>query len=320
MKKFIFIGATALAMIAALCLCTAASAGSTTSTSQPTAAQANTEYTKCKFNCTDFTGLELSGVVDVTLSKSNAYKVEVTLPSELQEYLLVWVKNGVLKIGWNKEIPSRIQKKLGNWTCKAVVSMPELRKLDMSGATRLRCDDTFDLGNFDLSLDLSGASNLESLNVNANELEAEISGACGYKIAGGFREADIELSGASNGKLSINADKLDLEISGACKARLAGESRKTSVDASGACELDIEGIIGKLEVDASGASKIHAMEANVEEAVLETSGACRCDVNVSRSIMIEDATGASSINYKAPKDLGVMIKSIGRSASVKRVN
>ena len=62
------------------------------------------------------------------------------------------------------------------------------------------------------------------------------------------------------------------------------------------------------------------MDAETENAILETSGTANCSVNVTRSIMIEDATGVSSINYKAPKDLGVMIKSIGRSASVQRVN
>ena len=84
--------------------------------------------------------------------------------------------------------------------------------------------------------------------------------------------------------------------------------------------MTLTGRTGWFEVDASGACKVNALNFNAQNAVLETSGASICNVNVERSITIEDASGASSINYKAPKDLGVNIKSLGRSASLKRVN
>ena len=260
------------------------------------------DYTKCKFNCKDFIGLDLSGVVEVNLVKSDSYRVEVTLPSVLQEYLQVYVRNGVLKIGWNnKQIPSKLQKRLGSWTCRAEIAMPELRKVEMSGATSLRCDDTFDLGRGELSLELSGASHIKSLNANAGKLDAEISGASSCVMYGSYHEAELDLSGATNTSLD-------------------GDFGKVEIDASGACEVNLKGTIGTLEVDASGASNVKALSAEAENAILETSGAANCSVNVTRSIMIEDATGASNIRYKAPKDLGVMMKSIGRAASVERVN
>ena len=259
------------------------------------------DYTKCKFNCKNFTGLDLSGVVEVNLVKSDSYKVEVTLPSVLQEYLMVYESNGVLKIGWNKQIPSKLQKRLGSWTCKAEIAMPELRKVEMSGATSLRCDDTFELGRGELSLELSGASHIKTLNANAGKLDAEISGASSCVMYGSYLEAELDLSGAT-------------------KTSLDGDYGKVEIDASGACEVKLKGSIGTLEIDASGASNVKAMNAEAENAILETSGAANCSVNVTRSIMIEDATGASNIRYKAPKDLGVMMKSIGRAASVERVN
>ena len=238
----------------------------------------------------------------------------------LQEYLQVYVNNGVLKIGWNKNIPAKLQKELGNWTCKAEIAMPKLRKLEMSGATSLKCDDTFDLGREEISLDLSGASKIKSLNVNAEKLDAEISGACSYKLTGNFNEAELDLSGAASGSFKINADKAEVDVSGAAKTNMDGNFGKIEVDASGACILNLNGKVGKLEVDASGASNVKAMDAEIEDALLETSGTANCSVNVTNSLMIEDATGASHINYKAPKNLGVMTKSIGRMASVNRVN
>lgn len=319
MKKFMFIGAAALAMFAATGF-TAPAGYQAESMYLTTTSKLDAEYTNCKFNCKDFSGLELSGIVEVNLVKSDSYKVEIILPNVLKEYLQVWVNNGVLKIGWNKNIPSKLQKELGNWTCKAEIAMPKLRKLEMSGATSLKCDDTFDLGREEISLDLSGASKIKSLNVNAEKLDAEISGACSYKLTGNFNEAELDLSGAASGSFKINADKAEVDVSGAAKTNMDGNFGKIEVDASGACILNLNGKVGKLEVDASGASNVKAMDAEIEDALLETSGTANCSVNVTNSLMIEDATGASHINYKAPKNLGVMTKSIGRMASVNRVN
>lgn len=319
MKKFMFIGAAALAMFTATGF-TAPVGYPAESMYLTTTSKVDAEYTTCKFNCEDFSGLELSGIVEVNLVKSDSYKVEITLPNVLQEYLQVYVNHGILKIGWNKNIPANLQKKLGNWTCKAEIAMPKLRKLEMSGATSLKCDDTFDLGREEISLDLSGASKIKSLNVNAEKLDAEISGACSYKLTGNFNEAELDLSGAASGSFKINADKAEVDVSGAAKTNMDGNFGKIEVDASGACILNLNGKVGKLEVDASGASNVKAMDAEIEDALLETSGTANCSVNVTNSLMIEDATGASHINYKAPKNLGVMTKSIGRMASVNRVN
>ena len=300
MKKFMIFGAVALLMFTANGV-NAKAEYPAESLYLTATSKVDADYTKCKFNCKNFSGLDLSGIVEVNLVKSDSYKVEVTLPSVLQEYLLVWVRDGVLKIGWNKQIPSKLQKRLGSWTCKAEIAMPELRKVEMSGATSLRCDDTFELGRGELSLELSGASHIKTLNANAGKLDAEISGASYCVMHGSYHEAELDLSGAT-------------------KTSLDGDYGKVEIDASGACEVNLKGTIGTLEIDASGASNVKAMNAEAENAILETSGAANCSVNVTRSIMIEDATGASNIRYKAPKDLGVMMKSIGRAASVERVD
>ncbi len=320
MKKFMFIGAAVLAMFTATGF-TAPAGYPAESMYLTTTSKVDAEYTTCKFNCKDFSGLELSGIVEVNLVKSDSYKVEITLPNALKEYLQVYVNNGVLKIGWNKNIPNKLQKELGNWTCKAEIAMPELRKLDMSGITSLKCDDTFNLGEKDFSLDLSGISKIKALSVNAKKLDAEVSGMSSCKIAGNFsEEVELELSGTSKNSFKINTGKLDADISGTTQTKIEGNFKSVELEASGTSEVNLSGKIGTLEVDASGITKVKAMDAETEDAILETSGTANCSVNVTRSIMIKDATGMSEINYKAPKDLGVMIKSVGRMASVNRVN
>ncbi len=318
MKKLLFFGAAALAMVAAMGFSfTGDLKGETPYQSVPSGKDYG--YTTCKFDCKGFTELDLSGSVKVNLVKSDKYKVEVTLPQELEEYLLVRVEGGELKIGWKRIIPSKFQKNSGNWTCEAEIAMPELRELEMSGATNLQCNDTFDLGRGEFSLDLSGASKVAALNVNADKIEADISGACSYKVTGIFNEAELDISGASKGIFTINADRLEAEVSGAGNTTIDGSFGKADIEVSGACEMRLKGKVGTLKADASGAAKFNAMGAETGDAILQTSGAASCSVNVTRSITISDATGASTIRYKAPGNVNATLRSKG-TASVERVN
>ena len=74
MKKFMFIGAAALAMFTATGF-TAPVGYPAESMYLTTTSKVDAEYTTCKFNCKDFSGLELSGIVQVNLVKSDSYKV-----------------------------------------------------------------------------------------------------------------------------------------------------------------------------------------------------------------------------------------------------
>lgn len=318
MKKFLMIGAAAFLMtmvsgFTAEMRCTEAvnqtEAGS----------MLGLDYTKYKFNYKNFNKLDISYTVKAKVVKSDTYKVEVTLPTELKQYLRVSVKEGELKIRMSEDFTAKIQKKYRNWTCTAVIAMPELKELEMSGASEFECEDTFDLGGKDFSLDLSGASNLKSLNVNGGDLDAEISGASSYKFSGNFRKAELDLSGAANGRFEVNADDLEFDVSGAGKTKLSGDFGRISLDASGACDIVLEGNVGRLEVDASGACNVRAMDLKAQDVSVEATGACKCNLNAERSLTIEDASGAATVKYKAPKDLGVKLKSVGRAATVKRV-
>lgn len=316
MKKLMIFGAATLVMLATTAFSFPGERpGETPYQSVPSGK--NDDYTTCKFSCKGFTDLDLSGNVKVNLVKSDTYKVEVTLPRELEEYLLVRVDGGELKIGWKKNPPSKFQKNSGNWTCEAEISMPVLRELEMSGVTSLQCGDTFDLGRGEFSLDLSGASKVSSLNINAGKLEADISGASYCEVTGDLGEAELELSGAAKSSFKINADRLEAEVSGAGNTTLDGAFGVADIEVSGACELRLKGTVGTLKADASGAAKLKAMGAETQEAFLQTSGAAICEVNVTRSIVVNDATGTSRIRYKAPGEVNASVK--GRAASIERV-
>ena len=318
MKKFLMIGAAALLMTTATGF--TAYGGGVSTTEVEAESPAKLAYTKYKFNCKDFNKLDLSHNVRAKVVKSDTYKVEVTLPTELKQYLKVYVKEGKLKIRMSEDFTAKVQRKYNNWTCTTEISMPELRELELSGAAEFECDDTFDLGGKDFSLDLSGASRLKSLNVNGGDLDVEISGASSCRFAGNFRKAELDLSGAADGRMELNADDLEVDLSGAGKTKLSGDFGRISIEASGAGDIVLDGTATILEVDASGACNVRAMNIKAQDVRVEATGGSSCYLNAERSLTIEDASGAATIKYKSRKDLGVRLKSVGRAATVKRVD
>ena len=320
MKRFLMIGAAALLMTTASGFTVGTEKNVEVNDSKAESTE-KPNYTKYKFNCKNFNKLDLSRTVKAKVIKSDTYKVEVTLPTEFKEYLKVYVKDGELRIRMSDDLNfnARIQNKYKNWSFTAVIAMPELRGLEMSGASEFECEDTFDLGRENFSLELSGASKVKSLNVNGVELDAEISGAAAYKFAGNFKRAYLEVSGAAEGQWMINADYMELEASGAGKTKLNGDFGHIRLDASGACDIALNGAAERLEVDASGACNVRAMGLKSQHVFVDAAGACNCHVYPEHSLTIDNASGAATVRYKAPKDMGVRLNSISRAATVKRV-
>lgn len=271
------------------------------------------------YDCRGFTGLDISGSFEVTLTKSSAYKVVVTYPAEIEKYVVVRVEGNDLKIGW-KSVPANLQSRLKN-RCTAEISMPELRELEMGGATSLQCADSFDLGNFaEFSMDLSGASTVKSLCVKSGEFECELSGASRVDFDGDFRKAELEISGASNANFDINADRAGIEVSGASHVEVNGKFGNVDIESSGAGNVELAGSAGNLSIDASGAGKVNTKNLEAENVTVEATGASNCCVRAVRSLTVIDVNGASTVKYSAPKDVNPIVRSCGRASHIKRVD
>jgi hypothetical protein len=146
---------------------------------------------------------------------------------------------------------------LGSVTLKAKVTMPQLRALEFSGATRGSVSDFSSAE--DLDVEVSGASSLYLENILAGDVEFEVSGAS--KITGDIAtgDADFDISGASTIELEGSSIDIVVEASGASRVKLADFSIdnadvKLSGASSGIVKLD-----GRLDVDLSGASKLEYM-------------------------------------------------------------
>ncbi|MBP5218944.1 MAG: DUF2807 domain-containing protein [Bacteroidales bacterium] len=268
----------------------------------------------------DFNGLDVSSVTDVRLRKSNNYSVQVSVPDVLEKYLVVKVEDSELKIGL-KNAPSNIMRRLGSWSIIADITMPELRSLEMSGASKFTCPDAFNIGQKTFDLELSGASKISNLRFSAAKFNAEVSGASSLSITANTSVANMEISGASKGNFKINAHKLNLETSGASKFNFTGEYKTFKLDASGACSLVLSGKTDVLDADISGASKLDAEDLYANNVSIDLSGASKASVFAADTIDI-DSSGASNLTYRTPegRNIGVNLHEVSKSSSVRKAN
>ena len=83
-----------------------------------------------QFNYSDFTEVEVSSAFEFEIARSDSYDVSITADDNLSEYIQVSQAGKTLKID--------IETVSLQWpvTLKAEVTMPQLRRLELSGATR----------------------------------------------------------------------------------------------------------------------------------------------------------------------------------------
>jgi hypothetical protein len=201
---------------------------------------------------TAFSGIRVSGGIDVYLSQGDAYSLAVSASEEkYRDDIITEVKNGILIISYNND-HFRL-KSSGDRKLRAYISFKTLESLEASGA----CD-----------VIITGT-------LNANSMLLKLSGACDIKGVVKIDDLTLNLSGASTVKVSGTAQNLNLTASGAsdvknydfviqnCVAKLSGASdvsitinNSISGSASGASTLHYEGNPDKKEIATSGASSI----------------------------------------------------------------
>lgn len=266
----------------------------------------------------NFTGIDASSFFNVTVIKSDKTALEVTIDKELEKYLIAEVKDNeiVLSLDQNR-MPRKIRNNISGKTrvLKATVYMPVLKSIDLSGATSLTSNDTFQVTEFDC--DVSGASKINSLSIQGVNGEFDISGASSVSFNATFTDLEFDISGASSVGGNIDAKGVKFDISGASNVKTKGRYGKVSVDCSGASLLKIQGESETAKFDVSGAAKIAADELNTNYAYISTSGASSVTANVLTGLDVE-LTGASTINYSAPANVNAKIIEMSRGCTLKK--
>ena len=196
----------------------------------------------------EFTRVEVGSAFEVEITQSDSYSVSITADDNLFKHIEVSQEGKILKIGLKPRIT------FGSVTLKAKITMPQLRGLGLSGATRGTVSGFSSTENVDL--EVSGASSLDLVDISVGDVKSDISGAS--KVTGDITagDADFDVSGASTVQLEGSASDIVVDASGASRVKLAAfpvnnADIKLSGASSGTVNLD-----GRLDADLSGASKL----------------------------------------------------------------
>jgi len=202
-------------------------------------------------NVPSFTGIKVSGGIEVYLSQAENYSLAVSAgEQENVANIKTEVRNDVLVIAYND---GNSRHNSSNRKLRAYISFKTLESIEGSGA----CD--FYINN----------------SIEGNSLLVKLSGACDIKGPVKLATLSIELTGASTVKLNGIAQNLKVDASGAsdiknydlttehCVAKLSGASdvritvtNSITASASGASTLFYHGDPDKRDVASSGASSI----------------------------------------------------------------
>lgn len=204
------------------------------------------------FDLDDFTGVEIGSQFEgvVVVDDGEAFDVEVIADDNFFEHMDIDVR------GENLRVQAKQGTDFGDVTELSVsVTLPALRHLDVSGASDVSVEYHSNTER-KVSIDASGASNLDVRRLDAAELVLDLSGASDLSIDGRTSSIEVDLSGASDLDLSgLETATANVDLSGASSMEF-GEVDSVTGDLSGASSLTLpDG--ASVYVEASGGSSVH---------------------------------------------------------------
>jgi hypothetical protein len=175
-----------------------------------------------------FTRLDVSHAFRVYLTQSDTFRVIITADDNVWDSLEVSMWRDTLKLGFE---PGAFT--VQDVTHEAEISMPTLKAVELSGASRL----SGDIESGDLAVDVSGASQL-TLDGSGGDLTLDASGASKVDLSQFVvGDANVDASGAS--QVTVNVEgRLDADASGASRVYYRGNPTLGRIDTSGASRVE----------------------------------------------------------------------------------
>jgi hypothetical protein len=192
-----------------------------------------------------FDAISVGGAYDVYLTQGSGEELKIEAESNLMEYIKTKVMGGTLYIECDENLkPTK--------SMKLYITFKDLEEIEASGACDIESVNAFKLD--ELELDVSGASEI-NFDLNLDRLEADFSGASDVKLAGTAGEMEMDISGAGElDALELEAEKVKLDVSGAATAKVYAKTF-LEVDVSGAATVKYKGN-PQVDSEVSGAGSV----------------------------------------------------------------
>lgn len=217
-----------------------------------------------EYDYSDFTKVSVGSGFVVTVTRGDSFSVSITADDNIFQYL------DIRKVGNTLYVALKRPRIYLHTTQEALVEMPALRVLELSGASR---GDVSGFSTADsLKIELSGASNLDLDDMKAGDTDFDVSGASRVDGSIEIADGDFNISGASTFGVEGSAGDVSIEVSGASSAKLGNFAVvDVTVEVSGASNATINAG-GRLNADISGASRLYYL-GNPTLGDIEVSGA-----------------------------------------------
>ena len=184
----------------------------------------------------DFSGIEASDAWDATVTRGNAWRVELEVPVELADRVEARVDGGRLVLGLD-DGPG-VRGSGDRRRMRATITLPRLDEVSLSGASEV------EFSGFDgeqLRVALSGASELDGAASRYDQLALTASGASDADLEDiTVVAAEVSVSGASSVSLRMGGGRLTGNVSGASSLDYSGMVSEETVSSSGASHVDYD--------------------------------------------------------------------------------
>lgn len=138
----------------------------------------------------DFTGISVSGGIDVELKTGPVTSVSIEADDNIINHIETTVEDGVLKIR------TRNLHNTSNVHMKAYITAPNITKIKASGGGDFIAKNILKSGD-KLSFDISGGGNITAA-IDAPEVDTDISGGGSMKLTGRTANYEAEVSGGGD--------------------------------------------------------------------------------------------------------------------------
>jgi hypothetical protein len=196
----------------------------------------------------DFAKLDIGSGFDVNITRADAFLVRITIDKALNEYLSIDQRGDTLRIGLEAN------NVYTNTEQKAVITLPDLRRLELSGASKASVSG-FSTGR-SVDYELSGGSRLKLVGMRSGDTGLKLSGES--EASGDIKmdKGKLDLSGGS--RLELDGSATDIDISGSDESEIALADfpvTNASISLSGASRATVR-LTGRMDLDLSDASAV----------------------------------------------------------------
>lgn len=202
----------------------------------------------------DFSRIEVSGPVNVEITRGNKFSIEVKSDDNIVSYIKTDISGDLLEVRLNTRAQLRNINKM-----IVMVTMPALKSVEAYGAGSVTTFSSFEGDQLDIEVGGAARVNIE---FEGKRLHVDAGGASQLKLEGKIHELNIDADSAS----SVNAKDMTariarVEASSASSVNLT-VTEEINAEASSASSIRYSGNPEKVYTDASSASSISRRSRN----------------------------------------------------------